>query len=65
MPTIIHFVGAEQPLRLEEDYDKVTAQFIGDEAGHFGGGDRNRVTVYRSNVAYIEEISGEIFAEHV
>jgi hypothetical protein len=57
MPTIVHFVGAEKPVTLDEDYDKVTAEFHAErEVGRFtqqGGG--GRVTIYRSGIAYIEE----------
>jgi hypothetical protein len=63
MPTVIHFVGAEQPLRLDEDYDAVRDLFRDQEAGHFGGESRNQVTIYKSAIAYIEEIEGVPFAE--
>ena len=57
MPTDIHFVGVEKPLKLRDDYDTVTAQLAGHDPGRFtrrGGG--RSVTVYRFGIAYIEDI---------
>jgi hypothetical protein len=63
MPTVVHFTGDEKPITLDEEFDDVNMQLgTENQAGQFvrtlGGGSRTRVTVYRSNIAYIEE-SGE------
>jgi hypothetical protein len=56
MPTDVHFIGAEKPVRLAEDYDKVTAEFHAErEVGRFTQLVGGRVTIYKSGVAYIEE----------
>jgi hypothetical protein len=58
MRTVIHFVGAEESVTLEEDYDKVTAEFTASEIVRFTrliGDSRSRVTIYKSSIAYIEE----------
>ena len=59
MPTDVHFVGAaERPIRLQEDYDKVVAQFQSNDKGEFAGnirGGRKRVTVYRAAIAYLAD----------
>jgi hypothetical protein len=58
MPTVIHFVGAEPSVTLEEDYDKVTtALHGGEDVGHFTHRNGRRVTIYKSGIAYIEEAS--------
>ena len=57
MPTHVYFIG--QSLRVEEDFDQVNQHLNEHEAGLFtrkDGGPPTRVTVYRSGVAYIEEI---------
>jgi hypothetical protein len=57
MPTHVYFVG--QSLMVEEDFDQVNQQLNEHEAGLFTRKDAAppvRVTVYRSGVAYIEEI---------
>ena len=57
MPTNVYFIG--QSLMLEEDFDQVNQQLNEHEAGLFTRKDARspvRVTVYRSAVAYIEEI---------
>jgi hypothetical protein len=58
MPTRVHFNGGEKPLVLEEDFEQVYGQLNEHESGLFNGWDGHqiRVTVYRSGVAYIEEI---------
>ena len=61
MPTIVQFVGGES-LTLEDDFDRVNQQLAHHDAGLFNrrvGDDRVRVTIYRSNVAYIQEHTGE------
>jgi hypothetical protein len=58
MPTLVHFIGQEQPVPLEEDYDKVNTQLHAGEGGQFVraiGDNRSRVTIYKSAIAYIEE----------
>jgi hypothetical protein len=57
MPTHVYFIG--QSLMVEEDFDQVNQQLDEHGAGLFtrkDGGRPTRVTVYRSGVAYIEEI---------
>jgi hypothetical protein len=60
MPTVVHFIGNEKPITLEDGFDQVNMQ-LGTEskAGQFvrtlGGGSRTRVTIYESGLAYIEE----------
>jgi hypothetical protein len=56
MPAIVHFVGAEKTVTLEEDYDKVIAAFKGREVGLFGEG-AGRVAIYKAGVAYVEDAS--------
>ena len=56
MPTDIHFIGMEKPLKLRDDYDIVTAQLAGHDPGRFTRRGAGRsVTVYRFGIAYIEE----------
>jgi hypothetical protein len=61
MPTVVHFVGAEAPVTLEDDYDRVNLQLRTEgKAGEFVrviGENRARVTVYKSGLAYIEDAS--------
>lgn len=60
MPTVVHFVGAEAPVTLEDDYDRVNLQLRAEgKAGEFVrlGESRARVTVYKSGIAYIEDAS--------
>jgi hypothetical protein len=60
MPTVVHFVGAEEPVTLEEDYDKVNGTFTASDIGRFTrvvGDSRSRVTIYKSGIAYVEEAS--------
>lgn len=61
MPTIVQFVGGES-LTLDDDFDRVNQQLGHQNAGLFNrlvGDDHVRVTIYRSNVAYIQEHTGE------
>jgi hypothetical protein len=58
MPTVVHFIGQEQIVPVEEDYDRVNAQLHTSDGGQFVrviGDSRSRVTIYKSAVAYIEE----------
>jgi hypothetical protein len=61
MPTVVHFVGAEEPVTLEDEYDRVNLQLRTEgKAGEFVrviGENRARVTVYKSGIAYIEDAS--------
>jgi hypothetical protein len=56
MPTLVHFIGVERPVTLQEDYDTVTKALQGREVGLFGK-DTSRVAIYKAGVAYIEEVS--------
>lgn len=59
MRTVIHFIGTEEPITVEEDYDRVNAELTGaPEVGQFTrltGDSLSRVTIYKSSIAYIEE----------
>jgi hypothetical protein len=58
MPTVVHFNRAEESIRLDEDFDKVNSQHHGSDGGLFNrkvGDSRNRVTIYKSAISYIEE----------
>jgi hypothetical protein len=61
MRTVVHFIGAEKPVTLENEYDRVNMQLgIEGKAGQFvrvTGENRARVTVYKSGIAYIEDAS--------
>jgi hypothetical protein len=63
MPTVVHFVGAEEPITLLHDYDRVNIQLNTEgKAGQFDGvigENHTRVMVYKSGIAYIEEVSPE------
>jgi hypothetical protein len=58
VPTLVQFDGGKT-LELVDEFDEVNAQLGGEQgAGQFTGfvsGERVRVTVYRANVAYIQE----------
>jgi hypothetical protein len=56
MPTIVHFIGTERPVTLQEDYDTVTKALQGREVGFFGE-NTSRVAIYKAGVAYVEEES--------
>jgi hypothetical protein len=56
MPTVVHFIGAERSVTLEESYDTVTKALQGREVGLFGE-NASRVAIYKAGVAYIEEVS--------
>jgi hypothetical protein len=56
MPTVVHFIGVEKPVTLEESYDAVIKALQGREVGLFGE-DGSRVAIYKAGVAYIEEVS--------
>jgi len=59
MPTVVHFIGEEKPVTLEDEYDRVNLRLSTEgKAGQFvrvNGENRTRVTVYKSGIAYIEE----------
>ena len=58
MPTQVHFIGGEGHFTLEEDFDQVNSQLHASDAmfTRMVGDNRSRVTVYKSAVAYIEEL---------
>lgn len=60
MPTIVHFVGAEQPVTVADDYAFVGESLKGRAEAQFKllAGD-NWVTVYKTGVAYIEMLSDD------
>ena len=59
MPTDVHFIGAEDPIRVEEDYDAVKSALHGSDSqfNRLTGmtENRHRVTIYKTAVAYIAE----------
>jgi len=59
MPTVVHFIGEEKPVTLEDEYDRVNLRLSTEgKAGQFvrvNGENRTRVTVYKSGIAYTEE----------
>ena len=61
MPTLVHFIGVEEPVTLENEYDRVNLRLSTEgKAGEFvrvNGGNRTRVTVYKAGIAYIEDAS--------
>ena len=61
MPTLVQFAGGEA-LKLTDDFDTVNDQLHGADAHSFTGllgSAEVRVTVYRTNVAYIQELGAE------
>ena len=59
MPTLIHFVGGAD-IVLGEDFDKVNNQLASSTGGLFTRFELDdRVSVFRENVLYLEEASGE------
>ena len=56
MSSTVHFSGGEEPCAVNEDYETVTAALTGNESAQFTRLGGSRVTIYRSSVAYIEEI---------
>jgi hypothetical protein len=58
MPTILHFVGAEEAVTLAQDYGAVNSALQGREAAEFKRlpGD-TLVAIYKAGVAYIEDAS--------
>jgi hypothetical protein len=59
MPTLVHFIGINEPVELEEDYQKVNSQLHGSDTGHFTLARGGLATIYKSSVAYIEERASE------
>jgi hypothetical protein len=61
MPTVVHFIGEEEPVTLEDDYDRVNLRLSTEgKAGQFvrvHDENRTRVTVYKSGIAYLEHAS--------
>ncbi len=57
MPTDVHFIGIETPVRLAEDYEQVNSQLRASDAlfNRLVADGSTRVTVYKSAIAYIEE----------
>jgi hypothetical protein len=58
MPTILHFIGTEETLTVDQDYGAVKSALQGREAAEFKRlpGD-TLVAIYKSGVAYIEDAS--------
>jgi hypothetical protein len=57
LPTLVHFVGSQQPLRLTDDYQHVNDHLTRNVAAQFTREPNNRrVTIYRESVRFTEEI---------
>ena len=54
MPTLVHIIGAAEPLRLEDEYDEVIKAFQGREIAVFGK-DGRRLAIFKTGVAYVQE----------
>lgn len=54
MPTVIYFVGPTN-LKVREDFEKVTGQLSRHDSGLFTLENSARVTVFKTNVLYLEE----------
>jgi len=59
MPTLVHLIGAVEPLRLPDPYDEVTKAFKGREIAVFGE-HGSRVAIFKSGVAYLQETSESV-----
>jgi hypothetical protein len=57
MPTVVHFEGAK--VTLQDEFEKVNSQLHGSDSGMFTLENGSRVTIYKANIHYIEEPSGE------
>jgi hypothetical protein len=57
MPTVVHFESAK--ITLQDEFEKVNTQLHGSDSGMFVLENGSRVTIYKRNVLYIEEPSGE------
>lgn len=58
MPTLVQFTGGES-ITVAEDFDQVNRELDDNDVVLFSrpvGEDRFRVVVYRSSVAYIQEV---------
>jgi hypothetical protein len=64
VPTIVHFIGTEDPVTVAEDFAAVRSALQGRAEGQFKRlpGD-NLVAIYKTGVAYIEQaIEDEILS---
>jgi hypothetical protein len=59
MPTLVHVIGADEPLRLPDAYDDVIKAFHGREIAVFGE-DGSRVAIFKNGVAYVQETSESV-----
>jgi hypothetical protein len=57
MPTVVHFESAK--ITLQDEFEKVNSQLHGSDSGLFTLENGSRVTIYKGNVLYIEEPTGE------
>ena len=65
MPTTIHFVGAEQSITVEEDYERVAVALLGPDAWQQFTRGTTRVSVFKASIAYVEEEESVEEAESV
>src|SRR4051812_12561306 len=61
MPTVIHFVGAEEAITIEEDYDEVcdrlsTSDHI--QVTRLLGHGRRQAMIYKWGIAYVQDLGG-------
>jgi hypothetical protein len=57
LPTLVHFVGSQQPLRLTDNYQHVNRELTQNVSAQFTREPNNRrVTIYRDAVRFTEEI---------
>ena len=56
MPTLVHMIGADEPLLLPIAYDEVIKAFQGREIAVFGE-DGGRMAIFKTGVVYIQEKS--------
>lgn len=50
MPTVVHFVGTERTVTVENEYGVVNATLHGSDSGQFTGSGGGSVAIYRSGV---------------
>jgi hypothetical protein len=55
MPTLIYFIGAKDPVRLDEDYGVVNAKLKTNPQAEFKRAG-NRLTIYQAGIAYTQEV---------
>jgi hypothetical protein len=59
MPTLVHVIGADEPLLLPDAYDEVIKAFQGRAVAVFGE-DGSRVAIFKTGVSYVQETSESV-----